>query len=115
MSDPKKGRLKSASIAERRYDPEATRQAILAAAQRIFVDKGVGATTMRDIAEAAGVTKSLIHHHFRSKDELWKAVKQASFEQYFTAMLRIIRAEDENANPLKEVLEFTFRFHHERP
>lgn len=102
-------------MAERKYDPEGTRRAILEAAQRIFVDKGVGSTSMTDIAKAAGVTKSLIHHHFGSKDELWRAVKQASFEQYFAQMLEIIRSDGEGVNPLRDAMEFTYRFHGQAP
>lgn len=102
-------------MADRRYDPEGTRQAILAAAQRIFVDKGVGNTSMNDIASAAGVTKSLIHHHFGSKDELWVAVKEASFDQYFRAILEIIRSEGKGNSPVRDVIEFMFQFHRQHP
>lgn len=102
-------------MAERKYDPEGTRRAILEAAQRIFVDKGVGSTSMTDIAKAANVTKSLIHHHFGSKDELWRAVKQASFERYFTQMLEIIRSDKPDVNPLAAAMEFTFGFHQKAP
>lgn len=103
-------------MSERRYDPEGTKQSILDAARRIFVDKGVGHASMSDIAKEAGVTKSLIHHHFGSKAELWEAVKRASFRDYFTAMLEIIRAEGKAPwGPLEDACRFTFQFHHENP
>jgi TetR/AcrR family transcriptional regulator len=63
-------------------DPEATRQRILSAAMDLFVEKGYADVAMRQIAERSGVTKSLIHHHFGSKDALWKATKEAAFELY---------------------------------
>ena len=50
--------------AVRRHDPEASRAAILDAAERTFVDKGFAGASMSEIAERSGVTKSLIHHHF---------------------------------------------------
>lgn len=102
-------------MSERRYDPEGTRAAILAAARKTFVQKGVGNTSMTDIAKEAGVTKSLIHHHFGSKEELWGAVKQACFEQYFTTMLEIIRAEGEGEGPMRKAIEYTFDFHRKEP
>jgi len=37
---------------------------------------------MSDIASVAGVTQSLIHHHFGSKDTLWTQVLTAAFEEY---------------------------------
>ncbi|MEE4297634.1 MAG: TetR/AcrR family transcriptional regulator [Wenzhouxiangella sp.] len=63
-------------------DPEATRQRILSAAMDLFVEKGYADVAMRQIAERSGVTKSLIHHHFGSKEALWKATKEAAFELY---------------------------------
>lgn len=55
-------------------DPEATRTAIIKAAYGLFVEKGFADTSVSEIAKAAGVTQSLIHHHFGSKQELWKDV-----------------------------------------
>ncbi len=99
----------------RRYDPEGTKEAILAAATRRFVQDGVGRTSLSDIAKEAGVTKSLIHHHFGSKDELWLEVKRAAFSKYFQTMLEIIQAEGEGEAALVAAIEFTFRFHAEAP
>lgn len=55
-------------------DPEATRASIIKAAYALFVEKGFADTSVSEIAKAAGVTQSLIHHHFGSKQELWKEV-----------------------------------------
>ena len=103
-------------MSERRYDPEGTRAAILEAARRIFVERGVGQTSMADVARAAGVTKSLIHHHFGSKEKLWEAVKAAGYEHYFSSMLDIIQAKGGARNgPLEHAIRFTFQFHRENP
>lgn len=103
-------------MTERRYDPEGTRTAILEAARAIFVERGLGLTSMTDIAKAAGVTKSLIHHHFGSKEKLWGEVKRLSFERYFGAMLDIIRKEGGARNgPLENAIRFTFQFHRDHP
>lgn len=66
----------------RKRDPEATRGAILDAAEKLLIEIGPRATPMTKIAREAGVTKSLIHHHFGSKDELWTAVRRRHFERY---------------------------------
>ncbi|MFH1112834.1 MAG: TetR/AcrR family transcriptional regulator, partial [Pseudomonadota bacterium] len=42
------------------------------------------ATSMSRIAGTAGVTKSLIHHHFKSKEQLWMEVKNRRFHEYFS-------------------------------
>jgi TetR/AcrR family transcriptional regulator len=64
-------------------DHHSTRDAILDAAQGLFADRGFADTSVSRIAEAAGVTKSLIHHHFGSKDQLWREVKNRRFREYF--------------------------------
>jgi TetR/AcrR family transcriptional regulator len=63
-------------------DPEATRASILDAAFRLFVEKGFADTAVSEIARAAGVTQSLIHHHFGSKQELWQAVALACANEF---------------------------------
>ncbi len=67
---------------ERVRDPENTRAAVLTAAERLFAERGFAATTMRDISNASGVSHPLIHHHFGSKEDLYRAVKQRLVEGY---------------------------------
>ncbi|MCB1154669.1 MAG: TetR/AcrR family transcriptional regulator [Deltaproteobacteria bacterium] len=66
----------------RTNDPEGTREAILDAAKRLFVERGFAGTSMSEVAKLSGVTKSLIHHHFGSKEKLWGEVKARSFDEY---------------------------------
>jgi len=47
---------------------------ILRAAERLFAQKGYHATTMREVATAAGVGLSLVVYHFKSKDALYYAI-----------------------------------------
>ncbi|TAM45717.1 MAG: TetR/AcrR family transcriptional regulator [Gammaproteobacteria bacterium] len=47
---------------------------ILAAAEELFSRRGFDAVSMNDIAEAAGVSKANIFHHFESKNALYLAV-----------------------------------------
>jgi TetR/AcrR family transcriptional regulator len=67
---------------ERVRDPESTRSAVLTAAERLFAENGFAATSMRDISNASGVSHPLIHHHFGSKEDLYRAVKQRLVEGY---------------------------------
>lgn len=52
----------------------ATRQRILDAAARIFRERGYAATTLNDIAEAAGLRTASLYYHFGSKEELVEEV-----------------------------------------
>jgi AcrR family transcriptional regulator len=56
------------------------------AAVRLFAERGVAGTSVRDIAEAAGVTAGLITHHFGSKERLKAAIDELMVE-VFTAPL----------------------------
>ena len=97
-------------------DPELTRETILAAATSLFVRDGVSAVSTSAIAKAAGVTKSLIHHHFGSKAALWEAVKETAFTQYFQEQMAMLEAAD-TPDPalLKDSVETYFRFLKDHP
>jgi len=49
---------------------QSTRDRILSAANRLFYDEGIRATSVDAIAEKAGITKKTLYYHFKSKDEL---------------------------------------------
>jgi TetR/AcrR family transcriptional regulator len=69
-------------------EPDA-RSAILDAALALFADKGFHGTTMREIAVKAGISQGLLHHHFGSKDGLWKAVGDRTSEQFLAYVAEI--------------------------
>ncbi|MCK4506505.1 MAG: TetR/AcrR family transcriptional regulator [Candidatus Aegiribacteria sp.] len=48
------------------------KELILNAAEECFAEKGFSGTSMKEIADRAGVAKSLIYHHFNSKQHLWE-------------------------------------------
>jgi AcrR family transcriptional regulator len=52
------------------YNPERTRASLLKSGLELFGNRGYHATSVGDIAEAAGTTKGAFYHHFKSKEEL---------------------------------------------
>jgi AcrR family transcriptional regulator len=70
---------------------EATRRALLASARELFGDKGYAATSVDEVVRHAGVTKGALYHHFKDKDQLFRAVveevkgevTQAAASSYF--------------------------------
>jgi len=50
------------------------RDLIIEAALAAFAEHGFHGASMRDIAARAGISQSLVHHHFGSKDALWNFV-----------------------------------------
>lgn len=57
-----------------KVEAQATRTAILDAAERVFSVRGVARTSLADVAKAAGVTRGAIYWHFRDKAELFSAM-----------------------------------------
>lgn len=60
-----------------RAEAEQTRLAILDAARRTFLERGVTHTTIGDIAQAAGVTRGAVYWHFSNKLELFLALRNS--------------------------------------
>jgi AcrR family transcriptional regulator len=51
-----------------------TRQRLLEAAERLFLEKGYGGVSVRDLTEAAGVNVAAINYHFNGKKNLFREV-----------------------------------------
>jgi AcrR family transcriptional regulator len=58
-----------------RSDSEETRQAILKAAQDLFMERGYRAVTTRMVADASGVKQPLLYYHFADKEALYLEVQ----------------------------------------
>lgn len=99
----------------RRRDPEATRSAILDAAEALFVERGFAATSMSEIGRRAAVTKSLIHHHFGSKEELWEEVKRRCLAEYVSAQRKIMESPASDPQTFHDSLIRYFRFLQRNP
>lgn len=80
-------------------DAERTRRAISEAALRLFARRGFEPVSVRDVAEEAGTTHSLIRHHFGSKEQLWRAVVDAADAEYVSAMRPVLAEAAEEEVP----------------
>lgn len=65
----------------RRARGRATREGILDAAREVIREQGFGATTMRAVADSAGVRLSLVHYHFGGKRRLLTALLEHENER----------------------------------
>lgn len=59
--------------------PEITEKTILDTAKKLFLEKGYEHVTLQDIADACGLTRGAIYHHFKGKVEMIDAVTDYMF------------------------------------
>ena len=69
------------------------RQAIIEAGIRIFIDKGVSETTVRDIIRSTGLASGTFYNYFNSKEEVLVAI----FDDFAKEIGKSVR--DENVQP----------------
>lgn len=62
-------------------DAEATKASILDAAEREFARAGLLGARTENIAEDTGVTRAMIHYYYESKEKLYQAVLDRSFQR----------------------------------
>lgn len=70
---------------------------------------------MSEIAKGSGVTKSLIHHHFGSKEALWREVKRRRFSSYHAQQTALFASKGPSAALLRESMAVYFRFLRDNP
>ena len=62
-------------------DPEATRDALLAAGTELFAERGFDGASVDAIARKAGVNKAMINYHFGGKRQLYRAIVRTTFSE----------------------------------
>ncbi|HLD98656.1 MAG TPA: TetR family transcriptional regulator [Bdellovibrionota bacterium] len=70
---------------------EGTREALIAAAKKLFAEKGYDATSVKDLSNEAGVNISLVSYHFGGKENLYQACLQEFAESKLAAAERILK------------------------
>jgi TetR/AcrR family transcriptional regulator, fatty acid metabolism regulator protein len=86
-----------AARADRQAD---RRRQILAAAVKVFAEKGFHTSRVSDIAEEAGIAYGLVYHYFKSKEELLETI----FRSTWTEMLARVREVESAGVPATEAV-----------
>lgn len=81
-------------------EAEATREALLDAAESLFHDKGVARTSLEQIARHAGVTRGAVYWHFKNKADLFHALLER-VRLPFEELAEDIEAAHGNTSPLE--------------
>ncbi len=98
-------------MARNKY-PEETERKIIAAAAKLFMEKGYENTSINDIIrELGGLTKGAIYHHFKSKEEIYDAVLYQITASNDDAAVEIMARDDLNGREkLKAVLSNSLHY-----
>lgn len=60
-------------------DNQNTEQKIIEAAKQVFMEKGLEATKMSDIADRAGISRTALNYYYRTKEKLFYAIIEEVF------------------------------------
>ncbi len=74
---------------------ENTELGILNAAKEVFQEKGMAGSRMQEIADKAGINKSMLHYYYRSKQLLFEAVFKSAFRLLAPQLNRILNDDSE--------------------
>jgi TetR/AcrR family transcriptional regulator len=70
--------------------PASTESKILEAAKKVFFSRGFDGTSMQQIANEAGINKSLLHYYFRNKEKLFTTVFAYAFQHFVPQIQEIL-------------------------
>lgn len=79
---------------------QATRARLVAAAQQEFGRRGIDATSVEQLCEAAGFTRGAFYSNFASKDDLCVAIAEHIAEQTIAACHEALRSLPEQPTPV---------------
>ena len=80
--------------------PASRRDELLELAATMFAERGLRATTVRDIADSAGILSGSLYHHFKSKEQMVEEVLREFLDWLFGRYQEIV---DTEPNPLERL------------
>ena len=86
-------------------EAEQTREALLDAAAKVFMERGVSRATLDDIARSAGLTRGAVYWHFRDKLDIFLALEERALlpnEAVAAALAARLKA-DPTLDPIEEL------------
>jgi len=70
-----------------------TEQKIMASAEKLFYQKGKAGTSMQDIADDAGINRTLLNYYFRTKDQLFEAVFRDAMGRFVPTLAELLHSD----------------------
>ena len=92
-----------------------TEEKIFEAARKVFQQRGFSGARMQEIADEAGINKSMLHYYFRSKDKLFHEVFQVGVKNVLPSLIAIIEKELSLFEKTQEVAAYYTNMLRENP
>ncbi|GLY65423.1 TetR/AcrR family transcriptional regulator [Amycolatopsis taiwanensis] len=96
-------------------DEQPRRALILASAARLFAQKGIAATTVREIADSVGVLSGSLYHHFPSKDAIAGEVVHGYLRELLTGYREISSRDLDPREAVRELVITSLEAVHRHP
>ena len=103
-----------AKLTRRALAKQRTRERVLSAARQLFSERGYEGATIRDIAQAAGMSTGAVFASFADKSELFDEITTADYEVIFAQMNEAARAGASIDESLLGIFGVAYRFHLEQ-
>lgn len=94
-----------------RLSADERRNAIVAAATKVFAEHGFHGTTTRELANAAGVSEALLYKHFPSKESLFTAILAAGANGALSAVFKRIMTLEPSTSTLVIMVHFMISYY----
>jgi TetR/AcrR family transcriptional regulator of autoinduction and epiphytic fitness len=88
-----------------------SREAIVDAAQRLFLERGFGSVSMDELAEAAGLARRTLYNQFASKEEIFREMLLRASRQLESAFPPGIETQGEVEEVLRRIAQLILELH----
>ena len=87
---------------------ESVRERLLVSASRLFAQKGYAGTTVREIVDAAGVTKPVLYYYFGNKEGIYLALMKEALFHVHELAAQAVEADGSARQRLERLFDRTF-------
>lgn len=92
-----------------------TRESLLRAGARVFVNRGLHGATIREVVEEAGLTIPVLYYHFTGKEDLYQQVIEEGRARFQAMISEALASETDTERKLLAIAQVYVRFGQEDP